>query len=309
MPDPVLKADAVVKDYSHGRGLNGFSLHMLAGESVALLGRNGAGKSTLMKMIVGQARPQNGSLSVFGLDPYVKGKQIRQKLGVVPQEDCLDAELSVLENLYTYGRYFGVKPRDLARRAAELLDFVQLGARRDSRVSELSGGMRRRVTLARSLINNPSLLLLDEPTTGLDPQTRDLIWVKLDHLRQAGLSIICATHFMDEAENICDRVVVMDSGKSLGDGTPASLRQSICPEGVLAIHPKDGSTASDIAEFLRSRGVDCLSRKGDVFVDAARGATAMRELRPHPEYVFDAKNVDASLEDIYMKLTGTGLRE
>lgn len=308
MQPSTLEARDIVKEYGPGRGLFGFSMNVSPGDSVALLGRNGAGKSTLMRMVVGHARPQSGALRIFGQDPYVDGKAIRQRLGVVPQDDCLDAELSVFDNLYTYGRYFGIARGPLRERIGELLDFVQLGNRRDSRVPELSGGMRRRVTLARALVNRPQLLLLDEPTTGLDPQTRDLIWRNLAQLKRDGVSVLCATHFMEEAETLCDRVVVTDEGRCLGDGTPQELREMVCPDGVWEVRCQSGDVGK-LTSQLGRRGVEHVVRRGLVHVDRERGGDILTEILASGYPACSSTLVAASLEDIYLKLTGTGLRE
>ncbi|MBA2254016.1 MAG: ABC transporter ATP-binding protein, partial [Chloroflexi bacterium] len=193
------------------------------GEAFGFLGPNGAGKTSTMRMIACVSPRTAGDLEVLGMDPDVDGHRIRARLGVVPQSDTLDSELSVEENLFIYARYFDISYKDARKRAGELLEFVQLNERAKDEVEPLSGGMKRRLTIARGLINEPELLLLDEPTTGLDPQARHLVWDRLYRLKQRGVTLVLTTHYMDEAEQLCDRLVVMDKGKIAAEGSPAEL--------------------------------------------------------------------------------------
>src|SRR5499426_4208989 len=219
----MIRARGLVKRFGDFTAVDGIDFELHRGEAFGFLGPNGAGKSSTMRMIGCVSPPSGGELSILGLDPLRDGRQIRSRLGVVPQEDTLDVELTVRENLLVYGRYFGL-PRDVIReRTARLLDFVELSDRADDQVEPLSGGMKRRLTIARSLINEPDILLLDEPTTGLDPQARHAVWDRLFRLKQRGVTLVLTTHYMDEAEQLCDRLVVMDGGKIVAEGSPREL--------------------------------------------------------------------------------------
>ena len=211
------------KSYGEVDAVRGIDLAVRPGEAFGFLGPNGAGKSSTMRMIAAVSPPSGGDLSVLAMDPSTHGPEIRARLGVCPQEDTLDAELNVRDNLVVYGSYFGIKKADVAQRADELLDFVQLREKAKSKVEDLSGGMKRQLTVARSLINNPDLLLLDEPTTGLDPQARHLLWDRLFRLKARGVTLVITTHYMDEAEQLCDRLVVMDGGEIVAEGSPLQL--------------------------------------------------------------------------------------
>src|SRR3954470_22669108 len=219
----MISARGLRKSFGDFEAVRGIDVEVRRAEAFGFLGPNGAGKTSTMRMVAAVSPPSGGELRVLGLDPAADGSAIRARLGVCPQEDTLDTELSVRENLLVYGRYFGLGRREVAERADELLDFFQLGERRDDKVDNLSGGMKRRLTIARSLVNDPELLLLDEPTTGLDPQARHLLWDKLFRLKQQGVTLVLTTHYMDEAEQLCDRLVVMDGGLIAARGSPAEL--------------------------------------------------------------------------------------
>src|SRR2546421_5200821 len=221
--EPLIHARGLVKRYVIFTAVDGIDFELQRGEAFGFLGPNGAGKSSTMRMIGCVSPPSAGELSILGLDPVTDGVQIRARLGVVPQEDTLDSELTVRENLLIYGRYFGLRRDVIRERTARLLDFVELSDRADDQVEPLSGGMKRRLTIARSLINEPDILLLDEPTTGLDPQARHVVWDRLFRLKQRGVTLILTTHYMDEAEQLCDRLVVMDKGKIAAEGSPQEL--------------------------------------------------------------------------------------
>src|SRR4249919_1062123 len=203
--------------------VKGISLDVRRGEAFGFLGPNGAGKSSTMRMIAAVSPVSGGELRILGLDPATDGPAIRSRLGVCPQEDTLDTELNVFDNLFIYGRYFGIPAAEVRERAQELLEFVQLTEKAKAKVEDLSGGMKRRLTIARSLVNRPDLLLLDEPTTGLDPQARHVLWDKLFRLKQSGVTLVITTHYMDEAEQLCDRLVVMDKGLIVAEGSPLAL--------------------------------------------------------------------------------------
>ncbi|MDQ3056135.1 MAG: ABC transporter ATP-binding protein, partial [Actinomycetota bacterium] len=221
--DELVWARGLTKKFGDFTAVDGIDISVRRGEAFGFLGPNGAGKSSTMRMIGAVSPATEGRLRILGRDPGTDGPAIRARLGVVPQTDNLDQELTVRENLLIYGRYFGIPRAQIRTRAAELLDFVQLTDRADDLVEPLSGGMKRRLTIARSLINEPSLLLLDEPTTGLDPQARHALWDRLFRLKQEGVTLVLTTHYMDEAEQLCDRLVVMDQGRIVADGSPADL--------------------------------------------------------------------------------------
>ncbi|MBA2573386.1 MAG: ABC transporter ATP-binding protein, partial [Nocardioidaceae bacterium] len=219
----MIAASGLRKSYGDFEAVKGIDVEVRKGEAFGFLGPNGAGKSSTMRMVAAVSPVTSGSLQILGMDPATQGSQIRARLGVCPQEDTLDNELSVFENLAVYGRYFGMSRRESAARTTELLDFVQLSERAKAKVETLSGGMKRRLTVARSLVNQPDLLLLDEPTTGLDPQARHQLWDRLFRLKQQGVTLVLTTHYMDEAEQLCDRLVVMDKGVIVAGGSPAEL--------------------------------------------------------------------------------------
>src|SRR5215203_3598966 len=220
---PLVEARGLTKRFGTFTAVDGVDFEVAKGEAFGFLGPNGAGKSSTMRMIAAVSPVSGGELRILGRDPAKDGPAIRGRLGVCPQEDTLDTELNVFDNLFIYGRYFGIPAADVRERAQELLEFVQLTEKAKSKVEDLSGGMKRRLTIARSLINRPDLLLLDEPTTGLDPQARHLLWDKLFRLKQTGVTLVITTHYMDEAEQLCDRLVVMDRGVIAAEGSPLDL--------------------------------------------------------------------------------------
>ena len=221
--EPLIHARGLVKRFGEFTAVDGIDVDVQAGEAFGFLGPNGAGKSSTMNMVGCVSPPTAGVLRILGLDPVRDGPSIRGRLGVCPQLDCLDPELTVTENLTVYARYFGIPHRVARERAAELLDFVQLTERAGDKVDPLSGGMKRRLTIARALVNEPDIVLLDEPTTGLDPQARHLVWERLFRLKQRGVTLVLTTHYMDEAEQLCDRLVVMDHGRIVAEGSPREL--------------------------------------------------------------------------------------
>ena len=223
VPEVLVHARGLTKRFGDFTAVDGIDFDLFRGEAFGFLGPNGAGKSSTMRMLGCVSPPTAGELTILGGDPVRDGAAIRARLGVVPQEDTLDSELSVRENLLVYGRYFGLPRKLINERTDQLLDFVQLTERAGDQVDPLSGGMKRRLTIARSLINDPDILILDEPTTGLDPQARHVVWDRLFTLKQRGVTLILTTHYMDEAEQLCDRLVVMDHGKIAAEGTPREL--------------------------------------------------------------------------------------
>ncbi len=307
MAGPV-EARGLVKRFGGSTAVDAIDLQVESGETFGFLGPNGAGKTSAMRMIGAMSPVTGGSLRVLGMDPGRDGASIRARLGVVPQEDTLDQELTVAENLAIYGRYFDL-PRTLIReRIDELLDFVQLSARRDDRVEPLSGGMKRRVVIARALINDPEMMLLDEPTTGLDPQARHVVWDRLFRLRQRGITLLLTTHYMDEAEQLCDRLVVMDSGRVVAEGAPRELISRHATREVveLRVPPADEQAALAVLRSLGERTEVLPDRilvyadDGDAFVRAvhARGV--------EPTSVLTRR---ATLEDVFLRLTGRALVE
>ncbi|MFZ0159656.1 MAG: ABC transporter ATP-binding protein [Kineosporiaceae bacterium] len=309
MSDTVLvRARGLTKVFGSFTAVDGIDVEVHAGESFGFLGPNGAGKSSTMRMIGCVSPVTSGELSVFGLDPATHGRAIRARLGVCPQQDVLDGELTVEENLWVYGRYFGLSRREAKSRTAELLDFAQLTERRADKVEPLSGGMKRRLTIARSLISDPELLLLDEPTTGLDPQARHVLWDRLFRLKRQGVTLIVTTHYMDEAEQLCDRLVVMDGGRIAAQGSPRDLIAAHCTREVLELRfDVDDASAAGVAERLAGVGtrIDGLPDRLLVYADDGEGALAQvhaRGVRPVSSLVRRS-----SLEDVFLQLTGRSL--
>ena len=278
------------------------------GEAFGFLGPNGAGKTSTMRMIGGVSPVTSGLLTIFGLDPATHGPTIRARIGVVPQADTLDLELTVRENLIIYSRYFDLSWREGARRADELLEFVQLQERAKDKVDELSGGMKRRLTIARALINSPELLLHDEPTTGLDPQARHLVWDRLYRLKQRGVTLVLTTHYMDEAEQLCDRLVVMDKARIAAEGSPRELIDKYSTREVLELRfpideqpPLDGKL-NDLAERI-----EVLPDR--VLIYADDGEVALKEVHNRGVEPESALVRRSSLEDVFLRLTGRSLIE
>ena len=305
---PLIEARQLRKSFDDFEAVKGIDVTVQPGEVFGFLGPNGAGKSSTMRMIACVSRPSGGTLRVLGLDPGRDGRAIRARLGVVPQEDNLDNELSVRDNLIIYGRYFGLSRAVLAGRAEELLDFVQLSDRAGSKVDPLSGGMKRRLTIARALINEPELLLLDEPTTGLDPQARHLVWERLYRLKRRGVTQVLTTHYMDEAEQLCDRLVVMDEGVIVDEGGPADLIARHVTKEVVELRFADDADRDRAAEPLAGCGfrVEPLADRVLVYADDGDAvAVQLHELlEVHPASVLVRRS---SLEDVFLKLTGRTL--
>ena len=302
----VITAENLTKRYGDVTAVDGISFRVPAGEAFGLLGPNGAGKSTTMKMIGGVSQRTSGSLNIMGLDPEQHGPEVRAHLGVVPQQDNLDEELKVRDNLLVYGRYFGLPMSYLKPKADELLEFAQLTDKASSKVDALSGGMKRRLTIARSLINEPRILLLDEPTTGLDPQARHILWDRLFRLKEQGVTLILTTHYMDEAEQLCDRLIVVDKGRIMAEGSPASLIREYSTREVLELRFGSERNASVGAE-LGGIGERVETLPDRVLIYAHDGEAALeqvtaRGLRPVTSLVRRS-----SLEDVFLRLTGRSL--
>jgi lipooligosaccharide transport system ATP-binding protein len=303
---PLIHARGLVKRFDSFTAVDGIDVDVAAGEAFGFLGPNGAGKSSTMRMIGCVSPPSGGTLRILGMDPTRDGPRIRARLGVCPQMDNLDPQLTVLENLTTYARYFGI-PRKVARqRSLELLDFVQLSDRAASKVEPLSGGMKRRLTIARALVNEPDIVLLDEPTTGLDPQARHLVWERLFRLKQQGVTLVLTTHYMDEAEQLCDRLVVMDGGKIVAEGSPRELIERYSTREVVELRFATDSL-DDYAGKLAGLGerVEVLPDRILLYVadgDAAAAAVHHRALTPASVLVRRS-----TLEDVFLHLTGRTL--
>jgi lipooligosaccharide transport system ATP-binding protein len=305
---PVIVATDLVKTYKSTAAVDGISFEVAPGESFGLLGPNGAGKSTTMRMVGAVSTRTSGHLEILGMDPDSHGPEIRSQLGVVPQQDNLDTELLVRDNLIVYGRYFGLPRSHVAERADELLEFAQLTDRKKSKIDDLSGGMKRRLTIARALINDPRILLLDEPTTGLDPQARHILWDRLFRLKEQGTTLVLTTHYMDEAEQLCDRLVVVDKGRIMAEGAPAALIREHSSREVLEVRfgsERNVTAAADLAgigdrlEVLPDR-VLVYSQDGE----AALAEVTRRGLEPITSLVRRS-----SLEDVFLRLTGRSLIE
>ena len=308
MSGPVIRAENIVKKYDDFVAVDGISFEVQRGESFGLLGPNGAGKSTTMKMIAAVSTRSSGNLEVLGMDPNTDGPAIRSQLGVVPQEDNLDQELRVRENLITYGRFFGMSHAAVAKRADELLEFAQLADRAKSKVEPLSGGMKRRLTIARSLMNDPQMLLLDEPTTGLDPQARHILWDRLFRLKEQGTTLVLTTHYMDEAEQLSDRIIVVDKGAIMAEGSPAQLIRQYSSKEVLEVRygsDNNMTVAKSIADIGERQEI--LPDRILIYSDNGERDLAVITKRGHHPTTSLVRR--SSLEDVFLRLTGRTLVE
>lgn len=301
-----LRARRLTKSFGEVQAVKGIDIDVRPGEAFGFLGPNGAGKSSTMRMIACVSQPTSGSLELFGLDATRHGAEIRARIGVVPQLDTLDTELTVFENLWIYGRFFDLSRAEAKRRAAELLEFAQLSDRGSDVVDTLSGGMKRRLSIARSLINEPSLLLLDEPTTGLDPQARHVLWDRLYRLKQQGVTLVLTTHYMDEAEQLCDRLVVMDQGLIVAEGSPQELIRAHSTREVLELRFAAG-TNDQQGEVLQGIGTRIETLPDRVLVYADDGEAALSEAHRRGAVPESALVRRSSLEDVFLTLTGRTL--
>jgi lipooligosaccharide transport system ATP-binding protein len=308
---PLARARGLVKRFGSHTAVAGIDFDIERGEAFGFLGPNGAGKTSAMRMLGCTSPVTEGHLEVFGLDPRVHGPAIRARLGVVSQDDNLDTDLSVRQNLMIYGRYFGLPRSELAGRVDELLAFAQLTDRRDSKVDPLSGGMKRRLVIARALINRPELILLDEPTTGLDPQARQMLWDRLWTLKSQGVSLVITTHYMDEAEQLCDRIVVMDQGRIVEEGRPQDLIRRHCTREVVELRFGTGPDTEQARRAIAELGVTTetlrdrllvYAEDGDGFVATLDGRWPEDDRRPQSILVRRS-----SLEDVFLALTGRAL--
>ena len=306
MSEIVIRATDLAKHYGGFRAVDGIGFEVARGESFGLLGPNGAGKSTTMRMIGGVSRRTSGRLEILGLDPDEQGPRVRAHLGVVPQQDNLDEELSVRENLVVYGRYFGLPYAYLRPKAEQLLEFAQLTDKAGAKVSELSGGMKRRLTIARSLVSDPRILLLDEPTTGLDPQARHVLWDRLFRLKEQGVTQVLTTHYMDEAEQLCDRLVVVDAGRIMAEGSPAELIRRFSTREVLELRFGSDRNAA-AAERLAGLGSRVEVLPDRVLVYSADGERDLEEVSRRGLHPLTSLVRRSSLEDVFLRLTGRSL--
>jgi lipooligosaccharide transport system ATP-binding protein len=304
---PLVQAKALTKRFGDYLAVDSIDFEVRKGEVFGFLGPNGAGKTTTMRMIATVSPVSDGHLRVLGMEPATHGPDIRARLGVVPQDDNLDTELTVYDNLVIYGRYFGLSRREIKPRAEELLHFARLDDRRHSKVDPLSGGMKRRLTIARSLINRPDLVLLDEPTTGLDPQARHLLWERLYRLKRDGVTLVLTTHYMDEAEQLCDRLVIMDEARIVAEGSPRQLIDRHCTREVVELRFDEPPEQDRAAEQLRGHGAEVEPLADRLLVysddgDATAADVLTAGLQPATTLVRRS-----SLEDVFLRLTGRSL--
>ncbi len=308
MPAPVITAVGLTKRFGDLTAVDGIDFEVAAGESFGLLGPNGAGKSTTMRMVGAVSTRTAGELRVLDLDPDTHGPEIRSRLGVVPQEDNLDTELRVRDNLIVYGRYFGIPRAVCAERATELLAFAQLEEKAKVKVDALSGGMKRRLTIARALINEPKVLMLDEPTTGLDPQARHVLWDRLFRLKERGTTLVLTTHYMDEAEQLCDRLVVVDEGRIMAEGSPASLIRAYSTREVVELRfgsERNAGAAEQLA--VLGERIEVLPDRVLIYADNGEAVLEhVSRLGLHPTTSLVRRS---SLEDVFLRLTGRSLIE
>ena len=306
--DIVISARGLTKKYKDFVAVDGIDFEVRRGEAFGLLGPNGAGKSTTMKMIASVSQRTSGDLSILGKEPNIQGPEIRAHLGVVPQKDLLDRELKVWENLFTYGRYFGLSRKFLKQKVEELLEFAQLTEKRMSKADDLSGGMQRRLAIARGLVNEPEILMLDEPTTGLDPQARHILWDRLFRLKEQGVTLVITTHYMDEAEQLCDRLIVMDKGKIMAEGSPSELIKKYSSKEVLELRfgtDKNEAAAEQLSELAER--IEVLPDRILLYTQKGEDLLAqIVELGMNPITSLVRRS---SLEDVFLRLTGRSLIE
>ena len=304
----VIRAKNLTKKYKDFLAVDGIDFEVKRGESFGLLGPNGAGKSTTMKMISSVSQRTGGELTILGKEPNTHGPEIRAHLGVVPQKDLLDRELKAWENLFTYGRYFGLSRKFLKQKVEELLEFAQLTEKRNSKADDLSGGMQRRLAIARGLVNEPEILMLDEPTTGLDPQARHILWDRLFRLKEQGVTLVITTHYMDEAEQLCDRLIVMDKGKIMAEGSPAALIREYSSKEVVEVRfgtDKNEQFAPQL-EKLADR-IEVLPER--ILLYTEKGEELLTRIVDAGLHPMTSLVRRSSLEDVFLRLTGRSLVE
>jgi lipooligosaccharide transport system ATP-binding protein len=306
----MILASGLRKSFGSFEAVRGIDVDVRRGESFGFLGPNGAGKSSTMRMVAAVSPVTGGTLRILGLDPATDGPEIRARIGVCPQEDTLDTELTVRDNLVVYGRYFGLPRAEVRERADELLEFVQLTDKAAAKVEDLSGGMKRRLTIARSLVNRPELLLLDEPTTGLDPQARHVVWDRLFRLKQQGVTLVLTTHYMDEAEQLTDRLVVMDKGLIVAEGSPLALIAEHSTREVAEL--RFGVAEEGESHEVLARKVEDLAERVEVLPDRLLLYTADGEetvAKVHERGLTPVATLvrRSTLEDVFLRLTGRTL--
>lgn len=308
MTEPLIRARGLTKTYGDFVAVDGIDFDVAKGESFGFLGPNGAGKSTTMRIIGATSVRTSGTLTILGRDPEENGPQIRSHLGVVPQQDNLDSELTVSENIFIYGRYFGLSSSFINKKIPELLEFAQLEEKKDTKVEALSGGMKRRLTIARSLVSEPDILMLDEPTTGLDPQARHILWDRLFRLKEQGVTLLITTHYMDEAEQLCDRLIVMDKGKIMAEDSPAQLIKTYSTKEVLEV--RFGSDRNrEMVDVLRPLADRMEVLPDRILLYAEDGEQLLEQIAAkgiHPNTSLVRRS---SLEDVFLRLTGRSLVE
>jgi lipooligosaccharide transport system ATP-binding protein len=308
MSEELIVARGLTKKFGDFTAVDGIDFSVYRGESFGLLGPNGAGKSTTMRIIGATSQRTSGDITILGKDPEKFGPQIRAHLGVIPQKDNLDEQLTVTENLYIYGRYFGLSPKFIKGKVDELLEFAQLEEKRDAKVESLSGGMKRRLTIARALVSEPDILMLDEPTTGLDPQARHILWDRLFRLKEKGVTLVITTHFMDEAEQLCERLIVIDRGKIMAEGSPTDLIKRYSSKEVLEV--RFGSEKNEeLAEKLKDKceRLEVLPDRILLYAeDAEKSLEEIMKSGMHPKTSLVRRS---SLEDVFLRLTGRTLVE
>ena len=308
MSQALISARGLTKRYGDFTAVDAIDFDVAKGESFGLLGPNGAGKSTTMRIIAATSQRTSGTITILGRDPEEHGPQIRAHLGVVPQQDNLDTELTVTENLFIYGRYFGLSKKFIRNKIEELLEFAQLEEKRDVKVDALSGGMKRRLTIARALVSEPDILMLDEPTTGLDPQARHILWDRLFRLKELGVTLVITTHFMDEAEQLCDRLVVMDKGKIMAEGSPLELIKTYSTKEVLEV--RFGSDRNkEIAPTLRTMCSRMEELPDRILMYVEDGEALLEEILNNKLHPTTSLVRRSSLEDVFLRLTGRTLIE
>jgi lipooligosaccharide transport system ATP-binding protein len=302
----VIHAKDLKKTYKDFVAVDGINFDVYRGESFGLLGPNGAGKSTTMKMISSVSQRTSGDLEILGKEPNTQGPEIRAHLGVVPQKDLLDRELKVWENLMVYGRYFGLSRKWLKVKIEELLDFAQLQEKRNAKADDLSGGMQRRLAIARGLVNEPEILLLDEPTTGLDPQARHILWDRLFRLKEQGVTLVITTHYMDEAEQLCDRLIVMDKGQIMAEGSPAELIKKYSSREVVEL--RFGTDKNEqVAKDLEGMGERMEILPDRILIYAEKGEELLTKIIEAGKHPVTSLVRRSSLEDVFLRLTGRTL--
>ena len=308
MSEPLIRARGLTKTYGDFVAVDGIDFDVAKGESFGFLGPNGAGKSTTMRIIGATSVRTSGTLTILGKDPEKNGPQIRSHLGVVPQQDNLDSELTVSENIFIYGRYFGLSSSFINKKIPELLEFAQLEEKKNVKVEALSGGMKRRLTIARSLVSEPDILMLDEPTTGLDPQARHILWDRLFRLKEQGVTLLITTHYMDEAEQLCDRLIVMDKGKIMAEDSPAQLIKTYSTKEVLEV--RFGSDRNqEMVDVLRPLADRIEVLPDRILLYAEDGEQLLEQIAAkgiHPNTSLVRRS---SLEDVFLRLTGRSLVE